>query len=103
MRIKTEAEALYALKESKIVSLSKIPKKMRTSAVCLEAIGIDEASFEYVPEKFKTADLCLKAVKCPKRSGYEILEQVPKELKTLELCIEATSPRIYSKKLSPSI
>jgi len=119
--IKTEEEALTAIKEHGGRMLEFVPDNLKTEEMCL--LAVQEAGYvlEFVPEDLKTEEICLAAVQLSSSAleyvpGHmqteEILlavvqddgcslEYVPKHLKTEAICLAAVQNDGYALEYVP--
>jgi hypothetical protein len=90
-------------------ALQKVPKNMKTNAICWAAVQRDGLALEFVPENLRTTGICMIAMGQNRRAFKFVpeqikmrlnclafvqqegcmLEYVPEKLKTLEMCLSA--------------
>jgi hypothetical protein len=94
--IKTEADALEALKKEDPVSLEDIPEGLRTETVCNAAIQAYPRNLEYVPNEMKSRELCLLAIEESEYNPESVLYGgIPENIKTKDFLFEATKRNIH--------
>jgi len=71
--------------KTKMADRATASEKLKTAALCLEAVTHDGMILRLVPRKFKTMELCFAAVK----QNGSALAYVPEKFKTIELCTTA--------------
>jgi hypothetical protein len=68
--IKTEEDAMEAVRLGGEAALYYVPDELKTVNVCMEAVKAVGNCLRFVPENLKTSELCMEAIKNSDRKGF---------------------------------
>jgi len=85
--IKTEEDAIEAVRNGGEAALYYVPDELKTAAVCMEAVKAVGNCLRFVPENLKTAELCMEAIR--NTQEHLLFEELPDEFKNQEFMLEA--------------